>query len=111
MIMISQLAGQMRNCHPAPKVGNFSRDLVIVVQGCLPSDRGRGGPYAAGKMIQVPLWGAWVALSVKQPTLDFHSGHDLRVWEGSVLEILSLCPSLPPLALTLSKIIKKNFQR
>ena len=28
-----------------------------------------------------PGWGAWVAQSVKYPTLDFGSGHDLTVHE------------------------------
>ena len=28
-----------------------------------------------------PGWGAWVAQSVKHPTLDFGSGHDLIVCE------------------------------
>ena len=51
--------------------------------------------------------GAWVAQSVKHPTLDFGSAHDLRVPEikppsGSllteqsllgILSLLSLCPS------------------
>ena len=55
------------------------------------------------------LWGTWVAQSVKHPTLNFGSGHDLRVmrqsWShvflcqasrsaGILLEILSL-PLLP----------------
>ena len=42
-------------------------------------------------------WGIWVAQSVKPPTLDFGSGHDLAVW------FMSLSPcgaclgfSLPP---------------
>ena len=26
-----------------------------------------------------PSWGTWLAQSVKHPTLDFGSGHDLRV--------------------------------
>jgi len=52
--------------------------------------------------------GAWVAQSVKRPTLDFGSVHDLRVmrlsplpplwapWSaGSLLEILSLTLPLP----------------
>ena len=55
-------------------------------------------------------WGAWVAQSVKHLTLDFGSGHDLRVvrfspelgsrltprWAWSLLKILSL-PLLLPL--------------
>ena len=28
-------------------------------------------------------WGAWVAQSVKCPTLDFGSGHDLGIWGSS----------------------------
>ena len=55
-------------------------------------------------------WGAWVAQSVKHPTVDFGSGHDLRVSRnqatpsGTVLTVSamlawdSLSP-LPPLAL------------
>ena len=44
-------------------------------------------------------WGAWVAQLVKQPTLDFGSGHDLTVREiepliGSLLGILCLLLSL-----------------
>jgi len=39
--------------------------------------------------------GAWVAQSVEPPTLDFGSGHDLRVVSsaGSLLGILSPSPS------------------
>ena len=57
--------------------------------------------------------GAWVAQSVKHPSLDFGSGHDLRVHEfepmlGSVLTAWSLLGilSLPlsaPLLISLSK--------
>ena len=54
--------------------------------------------------------GAWLAQSVKHPTLDVGSGHDLRVmgpspceglharWRGNRLEdslSFSLCPSVP----------------
>ena len=66
------------------------------------------------------LRGAWVAWSVKRPTLDLGSGHDLTVCEfepcirlcadgaGSLLGILSLLLSGPPLlvhslSLSLSK--------
>ena len=31
------------------------------------------------------LWGAWVAQLVKCPTLDFGSGHDLRVMGSSLV--------------------------
>ena len=52
-------------------------------------------------------WGTWVAQLVKHPTLDFGSGHDLRVMRlsrvsGSVLgvepayDFLSPFPSAPP---------------
>ena len=60
-------------------------------------------------------WGAWVAQSVKHPTLDLSSGHDLTVCEFEPHIRLhadsvepawdSLSPSLsapPPLALSLS---------
>ena len=47
------------------------------------------------------LWGAWVAQLVKCPTLDFGSGHDLRVMElshelGSALSMESAWDSLSP---------------
>ena len=73
------------------------------------------------------LSGAWVAQSVKHPTLDFGSCHDPRIVgsnpaSGSTLTawkllgILSLSLSLPlPLsparALSLSKIKKKNLNK
>ena len=53
------------------------------------------------------FWGAWVAQSVKRPTLDFGSGHDLMVADikpalGSALKALSLLGILPlPLSLPL----------
>ena len=63
--------------------------------------------------------GAWMAQSVKHPTLDFGSGHDLRVREfkphvrlcsgseltmRSLLGILSLCPfCILSLSLSLSQ--------
>ena len=62
-------------------------------------------------------WGNWVAQSVEHPTLDFGSGHDLRVLRLSLPLLLlsseSTCPSpsIPPLALSLkqiNKILKKN---
>ena len=69
-------------------------------------------------------WGDWVAQSVKQPTLDFGSGHDLMVhefeprtglWAGS-MELAwdsfppSLCPS-PALSLTVDKETKKSTNK
>ena len=47
--------------------------------------------------------GTWVAQSVKRPTLDFSSSHDLRILglspaagsRWSLLKILSLSPSPP----------------
>ena len=74
--------------------------------------------FDALKTVQIKYFsqGAWVAQSVKCPTLGFNSGHDLRVMElspipGSVLGgksacgfsfslSLSLCPS--PCSLPLS---------
>ena len=70
-------------------------------------------------------WGAWVAQLVERPTLDFGSGHDLKVCEiseikpelGSVLtgqnllgilSLLSLCPSPPILSPSLSVKINKQ---
>jgi len=55
--------------------------------------------------------GTWVAQSVKHPTLDFSSGHDLRVMRsspaGACLRFsLSLCCPPPTGLLKLSK--KKN---
>ena len=58
--------------------------------------------------------GTWVAQWVKLPTLDFSSGHDLRVVRlspmlGSVLSAESACPSTtsaPPPDHMLSKINK-----
>ena len=58
--------------------------------------------------------GTWGAQSVKRPTLGFGSGHDLTVHEfkphvrllsvlGSLLGILSLCPSPLSLSLCCSK--------
>ena len=59
------------------------------------------------------LLGSWEAQSVKYPTFDFSSGHDLMVHEfephilsaqsllGILSLFLSLCPS--PLVLSLSK--------
>jgi len=62
--------------------------------------------------------GLWVAQSVKHPTLDFGSGHDLRVvrsslcWTpcsvGSLLEILTLPLPLPLPLLVVSLSLKMN---
>ena len=62
----------------------------------------------------------WVAQSVKRPTLDFCSGHDLTIMEssptlGSVLGVGlawdSLSLSAPPLiTLSLSKLTNKQKQ-
>ena len=46
-------------------------------------------------------WGTWVAPSVKRPTLDFGSGHDLPVHEfelpaGSALMVWSLLGNVSP---------------
>ena len=73
------------------------------------------------------LWGTWVAQSLKRLTLDFGSGHDLRVREiepllGSMLTarrllgILSLpfAPAPPPIpspAHSLSQIINEFFKK
>ena len=73
-------------------------------------------------------WGAWVAQSVKWPTLDSASDHDLRVlrsspesgsalgwvWCGACLRFsFSLCPfnaSPPPPAFTLSLSLKNKIK-
>jgi len=34
-------------------------------------------------VLRMKEWGAWVAQSVKHPTLDFGSGHELRVVSSS----------------------------
>ena len=72
--------------------------------------------WVGGQVGEVGSWvshvgfgGSWVVRSLKRPTLDFGSGHDLRVMtcksvSGSVLSVksakvslsLSLCPSPPP---------------
>ena len=69
--------------------------------------------FCGGKS-DMPCGGTWVAQMVKHPTLDFSSGHDLRVLRlssmtalcsaRSLLKILSLCPF--PLSLALSEINK-----
>ena len=62
------------------------------------------------------FWGTWVAQSVKLPTLDFGSDHDLTVRRiepsmgsaliaRSLLGILSLCP-FPALSLKINKHLK-----
>ena len=72
---------------------------------------------------KLPFRGAWVAQSVKHPTLDFGSGHDLLVREFKPLDglctdsvkpawnslslSLSLCPSP---ALSLSVFLSQNKQ-
>ena len=63
--------------------------------------------------------GTWMAQSIKHPTLDFHSGHDLMVCkfkpciglraDGAEPTLDSLSPSLCPLpTCTLSQNIKKQ---
>ena len=53
-------------------------------------------------------WGAWVAQLVKQSTLDFGSGHDLRVLGSSSTlsgqSAQAISPFSPALMHTLSKI-------
>ena len=52
---------------------------------------------------------AWVAQLVKCSTLDFGSGHDLRVVRLSPgLGSLSLCPSSSLLSLSLSHFLEKE---
>ena len=54
--------------------------------------------------------GTWVAQSVKRPTLDFGSGHDLAVHEFEPLRTVSAEPawdSLSSLRLSLSLKINK----
>ena len=66
--------------------------------------------------------GAWVARSVKCPTLDFNSGHNLRVvglgpvsgslrWVWSLLKILSLFLPLPVCSLSLKRKKERNQGR
>ena len=54
---------------------------------------------------KIRKWGTWVAYLVKQPTLDFGSGHDLRVephirlhthTHEVCLHSVSSSPSAPP---------------
>ena len=73
--------------------------------------------------IAVCFWGTWVAQLVGNLTLDFSSGHDLRVVPLIKLHAqrevcfrfslsLCLCPSLYspfPLPISLSKLINKIF--
>ena len=45
-----------------------------------------GSGFSAGNILQSRIknrktMGAWVAKSVKRPTLDFGSNHNLKVWE------------------------------
>ena len=73
------------------------------------------------------FWGAWMAQSVKNPTLDFSSGYDLKVCElqpqvglcannvepaGDSFSI-SLSLPLPPLSLKINKeaLKKKSYTR
>ena len=66
-------------------------------------------------------WGSWVAPSVKPPTLEFSSGHDLGVLRDQPhmrLQVedqiclrrffLSLCPPLPLLTCSVSLSLSKN---
>ena len=72
--------------------------------------------------IQIPCSDVWVAQSLKHPTVDLDSGHDLGSWDwalcsvGSLLGILSPSSSAPPppicsfsLSLSLSKKINIIF--
>ena len=65
------------------------------------------------KKLKIELhWGAWVAQSFEHPTLDFSSGHDLRVLGSSLAlsllkDSLSLLLPLLHLSLSLSLIKKK----
>ena len=123
--------------------GLFSRDC-IACGGQTPlslniikspkEKEGRGGERVS--LINTQLlkmqqpWGAWVAQSVKRPTLDFGSGHDLMVCEIEPRVTLCIdreepagdsvppCLSAPPLltcacthalAPSLSKSINKHF--
>jgi len=49
------------------------------------------------------MWGTWVAQLVKHPTLDFSSGHDLRVIRSNPAlgSVLSVEPAWDSLSLPL----------
>ena len=75
--------------------------------------------YLKIKEIKKKIIGAWMALSVELPTLDFGSGHDLTLCEfelhvglhddSAELAWNSLSPSLCVLSLKVNKTTTKNY--